>query len=35
MLKNKAEAAFQLLDKKSSELAVPTYIKEAIEWIRE
>jgi hypothetical protein len=35
MLKNKAEAAFQLLDKKSSELAAPTYIKEAIEWIRE
>lgn len=35
MLKNKAEAAFQLLDKKSNELAVPTYIKEAIEWIRE
>jgi len=35
MLKNKAEAAFQLLDKKSSELAVPSYIKEAIEWIRE
>ncbi len=35
MLKNKTEAAFQLLDKKSSELTVPTYIKEAIEWIRE
>lgn len=35
MLKNKAEAAFQLLDKKSSELNVPLYIKGAIEWIRE
>lgn len=35
MLKNKAEAAFQLLDKKSNELKVPRYIKEAIDWIRE
>lgn len=35
MLKNKAEVAFQLLDKKSSELVVPNYIKEAIEWIKE
>jgi predicted ATP-dependent endonuclease of OLD family len=35
LLKNKAEAAFQLLDKKSESLAVPLYIKEAIEWISE
>ncbi|HCC07654.1 MAG TPA: ATP-dependent endonuclease [Clostridiales bacterium] len=35
MLKNKADAAFELLDKKSNDLVVPTYIKEAIEWIRE
>jgi len=35
MLKNKAEAAYQLLDKKSNELLVPVYIKEAIEWIND
>lgn len=35
MLNNKVEAAFQLLDKKSNKLAVPPYIKNAIEWIRE
>lgn len=35
MLKNKAEVAYELLDKKSSELTVPEYIKEAIKWIRE
>jgi hypothetical protein len=35
MLKNKAEVAFQLLDKKASDLTVPQYIKEAIEWISE
>lgn len=34
MLKNKTEAAFQLLDKKSSELVTPNYIENAIEWIR-
>ncbi|MDY0081662.1 MAG: AAA family ATPase [Ignavibacteriaceae bacterium] len=33
MLKNKAEVAFQLLDKKASDLTVPQYIKDAIEWI--
>ena len=35
MLKNKAEVAFQLLDKKSDVLVVPQYIKDAIEWISE
>ena len=35
MLKNKAEAAFQLLTKKKDELSVPEYIKKAIEWISE
>jgi predicted ATP-dependent endonuclease of OLD family len=34
MLKNKADVAFELLDKKSSEIVTPEYIKEAIEWIR-
>ncbi|MFL9835532.1 ATP-dependent nuclease [Chryseobacterium terrae] len=34
MLKNKAEASFQLLDKKKDELEIPQYIKDAIEWIR-
>lgn len=35
MLKNKAEVAFQLLEKKSNDLIVPQYIKDAIEWISE
>lgn len=35
MLKNKAEVSFQLLDKKADSITVPTYIKEAIEWISE
>lgn len=35
MLKNKTEAAFQLLKHKGAELITPEYIKEAIEWIRE
>lgn len=35
MLKNKAEVAFQLLDKKGNSIATPTYIKYAIEWISE
>lgn len=35
MLKNKADVAFELLDKKSSEITTPEYIKEAIEWINE
>lgn len=34
MLKNKADAAFELLTKKSAELIVPKYIQDAIEWIR-
>lgn len=34
MLKNKAEVAFELLDKKGDLLNVPQYIKDAIEWIR-
>ncbi|MDA0424627.1 AAA family ATPase [Stutzerimonas frequens] len=34
MLKNKADAAFELLTKKSDELIAPKYIQEAIEWIR-
>jgi predicted ATP-dependent endonuclease of OLD family len=35
MLKNKAEVAFQLLDKKGNSIATPIYIKSAIEWISE
>ncbi len=35
MLKNKAEVAFQLLDKKGNSIVTPTYIKDAIEWISE
>ena len=35
MLKNKADCAFELLDKKGGELAAPEYIKKAIAWIRE
>ncbi|HBN9565029.1 AAA family ATPase [Pseudomonas aeruginosa] len=34
MLKNKADAAFELLTKKSAELVAPKYIQDAIEWIR-
>lgn len=34
MLSNKADVAFELLDKKADELAVPDYIKKAIEWIK-
>lgn len=33
MLQNKADVAFELLDKKDSEVSPPDYIKEAIEWI--
>lgn len=33
MIKNKAEVAFQLLDKSSDSLVVPDYIKQAIQWI--
>lgn len=35
MLKNKADVAFELLDKKADELIAPTYMRTAIEWIRE
>ena len=35
MLKNKADVAFELLDKKASEINVPQYIEEAIKWIKE
>jgi putative ATP-dependent endonuclease of OLD family len=34
MLKNKADAAFELLDKKSDVIKAPGYIKQAVEWIR-
>jgi pantothenate kinase len=34
MLKNKADVAFELLDKKGEELDVPEYIENAIEWIK-
>ncbi|MBP1205788.1 AAA15 family ATPase/GTPase [Duganella sp. 1411] len=34
MLKNKADAAFELLDKKEAVLATPPYIQKAIEWVR-
>ena len=34
MLSNKTETAFQLLDKKKTDLNCPTYIQAAIEWIR-
>ena len=35
MLENKADAAFELLDKKEAALIAPNYIQEAITWIRE
>ena len=34
MLANKTDAAFELLDKRGAELATPSYIQEAIDWIR-
>ncbi|AYD45705.1 MULTISPECIES: ATP-dependent nuclease [Yersinia] len=34
MLSNKAEAAFELLNKKAAELTAPKYIREAVKWIR-
>lgn len=34
MLSNKADCAFELLDKKSKEISIPDYIIEAIKWIR-
>lgn len=33
MLKNKTTAAFRLLEEKANEITVPSYIREAIEWI--
>lgn len=35
MLKNKADASFELLNKKADELVSPGYIKRAFTWIRE
>jgi hypothetical protein len=35
MLKNKAEAAFALLEDNHQNLTAPDYIKEAVSWIRE
>lgn len=35
MLKNKTDAALQLLEKKGAELAAPGYVQKAVEWIRE
>ena len=35
MLQNKADVAFELLDKKTNELIPPSYIRNAIEWIKE
>lgn len=34
MLKNKTDAAFQLLEKKGTELVAPEYIQQAVAWIR-
>ena len=34
MLKNKTDAAFELLEKKAGEIEIPTYIKSAIKWIK-
>jgi putative ATP-dependent endonuclease of OLD family len=34
MLKNKTDAAFELLQRRGEKLAVPSYIGEAITWIR-
>ena len=35
MLKNKTDAAFQLLEKKGVSLAAPGYIRQAVAWIKE
>ena len=35
MLKNKAEAALELLEKKSDSMIIPAYIQEAILWIKD
>jgi putative ATP-dependent endonuclease of OLD family len=34
MLDNKADCAFELLDKKADSITTPSYMKKAIEWIR-
>lgn len=34
MLKNKTDAALQLLEKKGAELVAPGYVQKAVEWIR-
>jgi putative ATP-dependent endonuclease of the OLD family len=34
MLKNKTDAAFQLIEKKGAELVAPEYIQQAVAWIR-
>jgi putative ATP-dependent endonuclease of OLD family len=34
MLKNKTDAAFQLLERRGADLAVPPYIAKAVAWIR-
>src|SRR5690606_28749509 len=34
MLKNKTDAAFQLLEKKGAALGAPGYIQQAVAWIR-
>jgi len=35
MLQNKADVAFELLNKKTDDVVPPTYIRDAIVWIRE
>ena len=35
MLNNKADCAYELLDKKAASVNTPEYIKEAIEWIKQ
>jgi len=35
MLQNKAEVAFEILDKKGCDIIAPQYIKDAIKWIKE
>ena len=35
MIKNKAEVAYTLLDKKGSEVITPQYIVDAFKWIKE
>lgn len=35
MLSNKADCAFNILEKKSDSIKVPNYVKKTIEWIRE